>query len=430
MGLRRMRLEKLASAGGTEKNMSKDRSERKTYRKSPGRQYEYDPLRSRSGYSQGGRTNTLSPNERWSSQGETNSQFNSTLAQRPDPRRTRQLLRQNILSSKARPAQEEEHLAATEDDGYDRYSSSYVEGSRRDSARNSARLPSRREPLEEHEEQDEWADFEAVDPDLGYEDPLDLPMEDIEHIPVRPRSRALIDESDPRLVRGTPSGKIRPQHVEDDYDDYEDEDESSNQRKKKRKISRRGLLMGVGAAAVAGAGIGAYELVPKIPQALGDAGANIEHQLQDAFNQGADSVRKEFITALDNLEGFSLEGAITAARLTRVAYDVFVSPIVKFGATLTGDFLNTMLSALKTARGWLAGAYQDNATLIAIQKVLETWVNQISLMPKQLDAITETDLDGAQAYLRALQRKIDEEKAKLNGTQKTPTANPTPKPKQ
>lgn len=405
----------------------KDRSERKTYRKSPGRQYghEYEPLRSRSGHSQSGRANTLSSHERWIDQEETSSQFSSASAQRPDPRRTRQLLRKNILTSK-RLAQEAQ-LEVAEDDTYERYPS---QGSRRDPARSAARIPARRGPLEEYEEQDEWANYEAVDPDLGYEDPLDVPMGYIENMSDRPRSRVLINPPDPRLAHGTPSGKIRPRPVEDDYDDYEDEDESSNPRKKRRKISRRGLLIGMGAAAVAGAGIGAYELVPKIPQALGDAGANIEHQLQDAFNQGADSVRKEFITALDNLEGFSLEGAVNAARLTRVAYDVFVSPIVKFGATLTGDFLNTMLGALKTARGWLAGAYQDNSTLIAIQKVLETWVNQISLMPKQLDAITQTDLDGAQAYLRALQRKIDAEKAKLNGTQTTPTTNPTPKPKQ
>jgi hypothetical protein len=42
-------------------------------------------------------------------------------------------------------------------------------------------------------------------------------------------------------------------------------------------------------------------------------------------------------------------------------------------------------------------------------------------MPKKLQTITETDLDGAQAYLRALQRKIQEEQAKLNGQQITPT---------
>jgi hypothetical protein len=51
-----------------------------------------------------------------------------------------------------------------------------------------------------------------------------------------------------------------------------------------------------------------------------------------------------------------------------------------------------MLSALKTGRGWLAGIYQDNATLAAIQHVLESWVDQVSKLPKQLDAITQNNM--------------------------------------
>src|SRR6185437_1576943 len=166
---------------------------------------------------------------------------------------------------------------------------------------------------------------------------------------------------------------------EEDYDeeaDYEEEEESAastpRRKRRKSKMSRRGLLLGAGAV-VGTAAIGAaYELGPRLPQVANEVGSNLEHQLQEAFNkgvaQGAEQARREIVTALDNLEGFTLDGAVTAARLTRVAYDVFVSPIVHFGSTLTGDFLNGMLSALRTARGWLAGAYQDNATLIAIQK--------------------------------------------------------------
>jgi hypothetical protein len=47
-------------------------------------------------------------------------------------------------------------------------------------------------------------------------------------------------------------------------------------------------------------------------------------------------------------------------------------------------------------------------------------------MPKQLDAITQTDLDGAQGYLRALQTKLDEERAKLNNPSSTTNTQPTP----
>jgi predicted PurR-regulated permease PerM len=230
---------------------------------------------------------------------------------------------------------------------------------------------------------------------------------------------------------------VEPEEYDDDEYEYEDDDDrpSAHRGAGKRNLSRRGLLVGLSLVAVGGTGVAAYELAPKIPQAVNTVGTNIEHQLQEAFNkglqQGADNVRKEFVTALESLEGFSLQGAIDAAKLTRVAYDTFVSPIISFGATLTGDFLTAMLRAVQTARGLLAQSFQDNPTLIAIQKVLQSWVDQVSHMPKQLDAITNADLDGAQAYLRALQRKLDEEKAKLNNTNQnvTPAAKPTPKPK-
>ncbi|HWS84006.1 MAG TPA: hypothetical protein VN207_07075, partial [Ktedonobacteraceae bacterium] len=62
--------------------MSKEPLERRSYRKSPGRQYgyDYDPLRSQSGL--------------------TASKPDGLLVQRPDPRRTRQFLRQSIIASK------------------------------------------------------------------------------------------------------------------------------------------------------------------------------------------------------------------------------------------------------------------------------------------------------------------------------------------
>jgi len=56
--------------------MIEDRSERRMYRKSPGRQYgyEYDPLRSQSlnGYNQQGRSNAVQ-SEPWHSRDETGS---------------------------------------------------------------------------------------------------------------------------------------------------------------------------------------------------------------------------------------------------------------------------------------------------------------------------------------------------------------------
>jgi hypothetical protein len=429
--------------------MPNDRSERRSYRKSPGRQYgyEYDPLRSRSTASQSGRADNAQ-SERWQTHSEPSR--SAALAQRPDPRRTRQLLRQNIIASKAHAADDDvEQLEQHEQErhaprmpaheGSDSVplsrSRNYSPPPTRSSHVAQPHLPSTRELMDEGEEEDEWADFEDVDPDIGYEEPFEGQQEYVAGPPARsaqlppvpyPRAGAAtrVPERSRRLAR--------PQDEEDEDDYYEEDEPPTRRRRKKRKVSRRKLLVGLGLVAVGGGAAAAYEFGPKVPQALGNVGSNIEHQLQDAFNkgvtQGAEQVRKEFITSLEDLEGFTLQGAITAARLTRVAYDVFVSPIIQAGATITGDFLSVMLQALKVGRSWLARVYQDNSTLAAIQKVLETWVAQVSNMPKQLNAITETDLDGAQAYLRALQRKIDDEKAKLNGPQPTPTAKPAPKP--
>jgi len=282
-------------------------------------------------------------------------------------------------------------------------------------------------------EEGEWNELDFVDPDIGYEDPLDRRLSYSEAPQLRsPAHRASPHHPQSGFLplKTSDRGEHR-EYAEDEYADEQDQ-RSARRRGKKQGVSRRKLLWwGLG---LAGAGVAAYELVPKVPQAISDVGTNIEHQVQDAFNKGfgagADAVRKEFINALDDLEGVSLGSAMQAAHLTRIAYDVFVSPLVTLAATVAGDFLNATLRALISARGWLKGAGQDNSTLQALQTVLETWVNQVTNMPKQIQSITDADLDGAQAYLRALQRKIQAEQAKLNGqnTISAPSPTPTRKP--
>ena len=102
----------------------------------------------------------------------------------------------------------------------------------------------------------------------------------------------------------------------------------------------------------------------------------------------------------------------------------------KMAATVTGDFLAVTLQALSIARGFLAKFNQDNDTLAALQTVVQSWIKQVHSVPKEIQTITDADLDGAQAYLRALQRKIQEEQAKLNNpSTPTPAPKATPKPK-
>ncbi len=279
--------------------------------------------------------------------------------------------------------------------------------------RNGCQKPRRKE------EEDEWRNFDFVDPDIGYEDPLDQRIGFAEHPPVR-------RPSDYRASRRPVQFDAEP-FDEDEYADeeeYEDERAARRHKAKKRKLTRRRLLWGLGLGAVAAGGVAAYELAPKLPQALEGVGTNIEKQLQDAYSKGIaageEAVRKEFLNALDDMEGISLQAAIGSARLTRLAYDAFVSPLVTLAATITGDFLSIILNALITGRGWLSRIGQDNDTLAAIQTVLETWKQKVTELPMELQSITDADLDGAQSYLRALQRKIQQEQAKLNSAA-TPT---------
>jgi hypothetical protein len=388
---------------------------RKTYRKSPGRQYGYDynPLNEQ------GRIDTSQPHEAWNDdEGAHRPSRPGTLSPRPDPRRTRQLIRQNILASKLRSAEEQEEASSPEVQPQMNTGRHYHRRSPASSASERGYYDPR--PYREFEDEqiaEDWIEHGEsepayIDPDLGYE----------------------VEEQDPlEQLMQPPAGSARPTRRLPERGDDDDLLQAELDQKK-RKAGRRKFL--IGAVAVTGTAVAAYELVPRIPQAVSNGATNIEHQLQQAFQNGvasgAEAARKELLNSLDTLEGFSLEGAISAARLTRIAYDVFVSPLVTLAANVADDFLTVTLKALITGRKWLAQINEDSPTLAALQTVLQSWVDQASEMPKKVQAITDSDLDGAQSYLRALQRKIQAEQAQLNGTatptSSTPTAQtPTPK---
>jgi hypothetical protein len=417
--------------------MVKDGTEKRLYRKSPGRQYgyDYDPLQSQSltGNGQQGRSSTSfqsdSLSTREGSGPNTDRHTSGLLGPRPDPRRTRQLIRKNIIASKSKSAQMDD-TSELDPELRDRYVSSDEKQRMYEDQVETPHYPSHRTrsahmppaPREYYTELDDGYEegpfvdegLDYLDPDLGYYN---------------------IDEDEDPLAYRLPynevaRGRRRSEPLE--YDEEEQDEIVKPSKKKKKGVSRRKMLLI--AAAAGGTAIAGYELLPKVPHALEQAGTNIEHQLQDAFSKGVasgeEAVRKEFINALDTMEGVSIDAAIGAARLTRVAYDVFVSPLVTLAATVADDFLSITLAALIKARSWLQQINADNATLAALQVVLQNWEKQAHTLPKKLQTITETDLDGAQAYLAALHRKIQEEQAKLNGqsTTTTPTPKSTPKP--
>lgn len=403
--------------------MLNDKMERRSYRKSPGRQYgyEYNPLHEPQ------RTDTSTLSETWNNDGSRRpSRPGSVLAPRPDPRRTRQLMRQNILASKSRSAVLEPDQEVDSEDSEAQSFELYPRTG--ETIHNRLRhgtthiyTPERYREFEDEQIAEAWIKHgesvpDYMDPDVGLgEDPLE---ERVRQVAPRPRAQA------------------RPTRVLDkEIDEENDELLEAELEEKRRKAARRKFLLG--AVAIGGAAVAAYEIVPRIPQAIGNGASDVEHQLQQAFQNGvtsgANAASKALLNGLDDIEGFSLEAAIDAAKLTRVAYDVFVSPLVTLASEVADDFLTVTLDALITGRKWLAQINEDSPTLAALQNVLQSWVDQASSMPKKVQAITETDLDGAIAYLRALQQQIQEKQAQLNAqttptaTSKSPASTPTPK---
>ncbi len=443
--------------------MIRDHAERRTYRKSPGRQYgyQYDPLHtsSQNNSSQTGHVDAAVQSDSWSSQvtpgGPDTPRTTGLLAPRPNPRRTRQLLRQNILASKSKsallvetepldPDIKARHFLPDENQSmYDDEQDSTLYSSRRGRSVQAYPYRPRTESYVETEQDVAESDYEVdtpeyIDPDVGidedeyaYEDPLEQRLIQPESPRGKTPSRRIADDYPAETYE---RGRRRSipveydEYEEDAYADEEIEEQQTRRKKKKKSVSRRKLLLG--AIAIGGTAVAAYELAPRIPSALENAGSNIEHQIQDAFNRGVtaggEAVRKELINSLDNLEGVSLDAAMGAAKLTRTAYDVFVSPVVTLAATVAGDFLQATSLALQTGRGWLNRINYGSATLDALQTVVDSWAKQSHNLPQHWKAATDTDLDGAQAYLRALQQKIRDEQAKLNGQQTTPTASPKP----
>jgi hypothetical protein len=354
-------------------------------------------------------------------------QTTGPLSPRPDPRRTRQLLRQQIIATKSKTGTSEDTGQIDPDINTDleleeeEITYARPRETTRSFSRRSAYPMQPRRPMRIEEEEVEPPlpfddELDRLDPDLLYDDEEDplvkrVGRPDSVRLPIVPR-----DNPPDTTGRGSRRGISTSEDI-----DYEEEEAPAKPKKKKGLLSRRKLI--VGAVVVGGGAVAAYELVPKIPQALQSAGTNIEHQLAQAFNNGVaaggEAVRKEFLNGLDTLEGVSLEGAIGAAKLTRTAYDVFVSPIVTLASTIADDFLLALLNALITARKWLAQINADNATLLALTNILQSWSDQVKNMPKKLQTITQTDLDGAQTYLHGLQQMIQAQQAKLNG-QATP----------
>ncbi|HET8906985.1 MAG TPA: hypothetical protein VFN11_08480 [Ktedonobacterales bacterium] len=170
------------------------------------------------------------------------------------------------------------------------------------------------------------------------------------------------------------------------------------------KIARRALLAGVGV----GACVAGVELAPV---ALKKAGEFTQAQVQDAFSSGVDSGRKAVLDELSQIEGLTIDGAIGAAELTRLAVKFIVLPLSRLISTVEGGALDVLYNALQSAQDNLAKANVHISQLDGIKQMVGEWRDNVTQLPTTLDKYANSDIDSAEAYLKALQKKIAQEKA-------------------
>jgi hypothetical protein len=169
------------------------------------------------------------------------------------------------------------------------------------------------------------------------------------------------------------------------------------------KIARRALLAGVGV----GACVAGVELAPTAMKKLGEF---TQAEVQDAFGAGVESGRKAILDELSQIEGLTIDGAIATAELTRLAVKFIVLPLSRLMTTIEGGALDVLHNALQSAKENLARINVHIGPLDGIEEMVGQWRSTVSQLPTTLEKYANADIDSAESYLKALQKKITQEK--------------------
>lgn len=172
--------------------------------------------------------------------------------------------------------------------------------------------------------------------------------------------------------------------------------------KSKRQFGRRALLGVAGLGLCCGAAAAAPIAVQKV-------GLYTQQQLDDALQAGIQQGRQAVLAELRNLEGLAIEDAIIVADLTRRGVTFYVKPLADLVSTLAGDALAGLANVVSFARDHTPDAnilgLDVHSSLTALANVLNQWHEAVAGDP--LGKYLVTDVTAAEAYLKALQQKIN-----------------------
>jgi hypothetical protein len=152
--------------------------------------------------------------------------------------------------------------------------------------------------------------------------------------------------------------------------------------RKGSRFPRRAFLTAAATAGLCGASVvAAPRVVPALEQRVGQA-------------------------ALGELEGVSLDAALEAAAITRVAVQVIVIPVARLVAALGSGALSVLLGTLDAAHNALAFVHASTDTVDHLHAVVASWEADLSVLPIALNAYATADITSAETYLRALKKTV------------------------
>lgn len=179
------------------------------------------------------------------------------------------------------------------------------------------------------------------------------------------------------------------------------------------KVGRRVLLATAGVVACGG-------LAALTPVIASDLRQFTEAELKAAVAAAENNARLALLKDLANLEGVSIDVAITAAQVTQLGVRYIVLPVANVVAALGVGALGVLIGTIDNVESAFKTFHLTYpAQLDALKTMLTSWQTNLGVLPVDLGAYANADIASAEAYLTSLKTRITD--AQSQQPQPTPT---------
>lgn len=177
---------------------------------------------------------------------------------------------------------------------------------------------------------------------------------------------------------------------------------ASAQKRGSGTLGRRALVS-VAAVSVCAAGVALTPTAERMAQQVG------QQAIDSAYAAGIAAGRQALLGELAQLEGVPIDAAIEVAKLTRLAVLYIVRPVAQLFATITGDALGALISAITSAQQHLASINVHISQLDQVKSLFSEWQQGVEQLPVSLTHYATADIDSAENYLKSLKKQIQQQ---------------------